>query len=41
MFAALGQAAAGSGERPVITGAQSKANPPSNWKAAASREGLR
>lgn len=41
MFAVLGQAAAGPGERPVINGAQSKANPPSNWKAAAYREGLR
>ena len=40
MFAVLGSSAAGSGERPVITGAQSKANPDSNWKSAARREAL-
>src|SRR5437588_8291257 len=41
LFAVLGQAAAGAGERAVIQDSPSKANPRSNWKAAAIREGLR
>jgi acetyl-CoA carboxylase, biotin carboxylase subunit len=41
LFAVLGQAAAGAGERAVIQDSPSKANPGSNWKAAAIREGLR
>ena len=41
LFAVLGQAAAGAGERAVIQNSPSKANPRSNWKAAAIREGLR
>jgi acetyl-CoA carboxylase biotin carboxylase subunit len=41
MFAALGQAAAGAGERAVIGASASKTNSASNWKAAAHREALR
>jgi len=41
MFAALGAAAAGAGERTVTNGEASKPSPPSNWKAAARREALR
>jgi len=41
MFAVLGSAAAGKGERPVFNGGASKATAASNWKAASRREGLR
>jgi len=41
MFAVLGSAAAEAGERAVINGSTTKANPASNWKSAARREGLR
>jgi acetyl-CoA carboxylase biotin carboxylase subunit len=41
MFAVLGQAAAGAGERGVLTATPDKANTPSNWKIAAYRESLR
>jgi len=41
MFAVLGSAAAGVGERPVLNDPASKANPHSNWKSAARREGVR
>ena len=40
MFAVLGQAAAGAGERAVIGDPAAKASPASNWKAASRREGL-
>jgi acetyl-CoA carboxylase, biotin carboxylase subunit len=40
MFAVLGQAAAGAGERPVLSGTTDKQSAPSNWKRAAYREGL-
>ncbi len=41
MFAALGAAAAGAGERAATDGAPPKVDAPSNWKAAARREALR
>jgi acetyl-CoA carboxylase biotin carboxylase subunit len=41
MFAALGSAAAGAGERAALDGPLSKAVAPSNWKAAARCEALR
>jgi len=41
MFAVLGSAAAEAGECAVINGSTTKANPASNWKSAARREGLR
>ncbi|HET9306634.1 MAG TPA: acetyl-CoA carboxylase biotin carboxylase subunit [Candidatus Sulfotelmatobacter sp.] len=41
MFAVLGQAAAGAGERAVIGDSASKTNSASNWKATAHREALR
>ncbi len=41
MFAVLGAAAAGVGERTVIDGSANKPAPVSGWKAAAQREGLR
>jgi acetyl-CoA carboxylase biotin carboxylase subunit len=41
MFAVLGQAAAGAGERVLLTTSANKSNPPSNWKTAAHRESLR
>jgi acetyl-CoA carboxylase biotin carboxylase subunit len=41
MFALLGQAAAGAGERAVIADSPGKRPEPSNWKNAAYREGLR
>ena len=41
IFAFLGAAAAGAGERTVTNGSANKPSPPSNWKAAARREGLR
>jgi acetyl-CoA carboxylase, biotin carboxylase subunit len=40
MFAVLGQAAAGAGERAVFTDSATQTGAPSNWKAAARREGL-
>ena len=40
MFAVMGQAAAGRGERTVIGDPGSKTNPVSNWKAAAHRENV-
>jgi acetyl-CoA carboxylase, biotin carboxylase subunit len=40
IFAVLGSAAAGLGERTVIDGSANKAVPVSNWKASARREGL-
>jgi acetyl-CoA carboxylase biotin carboxylase subunit len=40
MFAALGQSAAGVGERAAIDGTSGKANTVSNWKIAAHREGV-
>lgn len=41
MFAAMGSAAAGAGERAATDGAPAKVDAPSNWKAAARREALR
>jgi len=41
MFAVLGSAAAGLGERTVIDSSANKAAPVSGWKSAAQREGLR
>ena len=41
MFAVLGQAAAGAGERAAIDGTFGKTNSVSNWKIAAHREGVR
>jgi acetyl-CoA carboxylase biotin carboxylase subunit len=41
IFAALGQAAAGAGERAVPTATPEKLNKPSNWKIAAQKEALR
>jgi acetyl-CoA carboxylase, biotin carboxylase subunit len=40
MFAVLGQAAAGAGERAVFADSANPTGAPSNWKAAARREGL-
>jgi acetyl-CoA carboxylase, biotin carboxylase subunit len=40
MFALLGQAAAGTGERAVLADSANKTAAPSGWKAAARREGL-
>jgi acetyl-CoA carboxylase biotin carboxylase subunit len=40
MFAALGQAAAGAGERPVLTTNANESDRPSNWKTTARREAL-
>jgi acetyl-CoA carboxylase biotin carboxylase subunit len=40
MFAVLGQAAAGAGERAVLNNTAGKTTAPSNWKAAAHREAL-
>jgi acetyl-CoA carboxylase, biotin carboxylase subunit len=41
MFAILGQAAAGAGERGVIDSSAGNQSAPSNWKSAARRESLR
>ena len=41
MFAALGQAAAGAGEKAMINGSANKVTATSNWKTAARREALR
>ena len=40
MFAALGQAAAGAGERPVLNVSANQSSAASNWKAVARREAL-
>jgi acetyl-CoA carboxylase biotin carboxylase subunit len=41
MFAAMGSAAAGAGERAATDGTLAKVDAPSNWKAVARREALR
>jgi hypothetical protein len=41
MFAALGSAAAGVGERTTAASASANAKPDSKWKSAAQREALR
>jgi acetyl-CoA carboxylase, biotin carboxylase subunit len=40
MFAVLGQAAAGAGERAVFSDSANQSGAPSNWRVAARREGL-
>ena len=41
LFAVLGSAATGAGERPTANGADTPANSTSNWKAASRREAMR